>query len=111
MIKSLKLKNISVSNLDEFYTLFLKKVLGKPLILILDEFDSLTEDAISGRGGAFWNIYNNRKDDLKPSAEKEYLRHGSDLDVPALLGLYQKYPDRNREWLLRDVPRRKTDNR
>jgi hypothetical protein len=60
IIKDLKLKNISVRTPDEFHTLFLKEVLEKPLILIIDEFDSLPEDAISGMSGIFRNIYNSR---------------------------------------------------
>ncbi len=35
----------------------------------------------------------------------------TDIHVPALIRLYQIYLDRNRDWLLKDAPRRKTDLR
>ncbi len=88
IIGYLDLKHISVSNLKEFEFLFKKDVLKKPLILILDEFDALTEDAVAGIAGVFRNIYNNRRKSPAPSHEKEYLLHGVGLiGVRAVLGV------------------------
>jgi len=88
IIKDLKLKNISVRTPDEFHILFLKEVIERPLILIIDEFDALPEEAISGLSGIFRNIYNIRQKDPNPSAEKEYLLHGLALiGVRSVLGI------------------------
>ncbi|OQX27109.1 MAG: hypothetical protein BWK80_06980 [Desulfobacteraceae bacterium IS3] len=88
IINDLKLKNISVRTPDDFHILFLKGVLGKPLILILDEFDALPEEAVSGIAGIFRNIYNTRQKDPNPSAQKEYLLHGLALiGVRSVLGV------------------------
>ncbi|MCP4344286.1 MAG: hypothetical protein GY795_02020 [Desulfobacterales bacterium] len=86
--RHLNLKTGKISNLEEFEMLFQKNTLDKPLILILDEFDALTEDAVSGIAGVFRNIYNNRLNDPHPSAEKEYLLHGVALiGVRSVLGI------------------------
>ncbi|MCP4348156.1 MAG: hypothetical protein GY795_21855, partial [Desulfobacterales bacterium] len=88
IIGYLDLKHVSVSNLKEFEFLFKKDVLKKPLILILDEFDALAEDAIAGIVGVFRNIYNNRRKSPAPSHEKEYLLHGVGLiGVRTVLGV------------------------
>ena len=58
--RGLGLKDITVHNAKEFYHLFEKDILKKPLILILDEFDALAEGAISGIAGVFRNIYNHQ---------------------------------------------------
>jgi len=88
IINDLKLKNISVRTPDDFHILFMKGVLEKPLILILDEFDALPEEAISGIAGIFRNIYNTRQKDPNPSAQKEYLLHGLALiGVQSVLGV------------------------
>ncbi len=88
IIRCLKLKNATVDILDDFHTLFLKGVLKKPLILILDEFDSLAEEAISCLAGVFRNIYNIRQKDPNPSEKKEYLLHGIALmGVRSVLGI------------------------
>ena len=58
----------------QFENLFKKGNLDKPLILILDEFDALSEDAISAIVGAFRNIYMVRQEQSdKPTEEKDYL--------------------------------------
>ena len=75
IIRYLDLKDISVRNLKEFEGLFRKGVLTKPLILILDEFDALSKDAISGLASTFRNIHNIRQKDPNPSGKKEYLLH------------------------------------
>ncbi|MEE4359241.1 MAG: AAA-like domain-containing protein, partial [Desulfococcaceae bacterium] len=86
--ESLGLKNISISNMDEFHLLFQNNVLDKPLILILDEFDALCEAAISGLAGAFRNIHNQRRNDPNPTHKKEYLLHGVALiGVRSVLGI------------------------
>ncbi len=86
--EKLGLRNIRISRLKEFEQIFKKGMLDKPLILIMDEFDALTEDAISGIAGAFRNIYNIRQEDPNPSAEKEYLLHGVALiGVRSVLGI------------------------
>ncbi|MCP4351867.1 MAG: hypothetical protein GY795_40915 [Desulfobacterales bacterium] len=88
IIQYLNLKHISISNLKEFEFLFKKDVLQKPLILILDEFDALEEDAIASIAGVFRNIYNSRRKDPAPSHEKEYLLHGVALiGVRSVLGV------------------------
>jgi hypothetical protein len=82
------LKNPRVSCLKEFDQIFRKGTLNKPLILIMDEFDALAEDAISGIAGVFRNIYNIRQEDPNPPAEKEYLLHSVALiGVRSVLGI------------------------
>jgi hypothetical protein len=46
-----------------------------------------------------------------PMTDIEAMVGQTDIDIPAVLRLYQTYLDRNRDWLLRDAPRRKTDLR
>ena len=45
IIGYLNIGGLSISKMDEFDKLFRKGVLKKPLILIMDEFDALAEDA------------------------------------------------------------------
>ena len=87
--EKLALEPIEIRQLDDFYAIFKQGVLPKPLILILDEFDALAPEAISGIVGVFRNIYNTRRDQLdKSSAAKEYLLHGVALiGVRGVLGL------------------------
>ncbi len=88
IIDRLKLRNIRINRVKEFETLFKKDILDKPLILILDEFDALAEDAISGIVGAFRNIWNRRRKDAGSSAEKEFLLHSVALiGVRSVLGV------------------------
>ena len=75
----------------EFETIFSRNVLDKPLILIMDEFDALPQEAISAVAGAFRNIYLLRRDDPRPSTAKEYLLHGVALiGVRSVLGIENK---------------------
>jgi len=84
----LKLPDIKINGLEDFYTLFKPETLKKPLILIMDEFDALLPSAISGLVGVFRNIYNTRRDSSLPSAQKPYLLHGVALmGVRAVLGI------------------------
>ena len=46
-----------------------------------------------------------------PMTDIEAVANETGIDIPALMRLYQVYLDRNRDWLLRDAPRRKTDLR
>ena len=79
----------NVDTLEKFQEIFLKSELEKPLILILDEFDALEEDAISAVVGAFRNIYNIRQGQTdKKTWEKKYLLHGVALiGVRSVLGI------------------------
>jgi len=88
MIRRLGIRNVPVNGMDDFHALFLKGAIEKPLILIMDEFDALTEEAISGFAGIFRNIYNIRREDTAPSGRKEYLLHAVALiGVRAVLGV------------------------
>jgi len=89
LVYDLNKKSIGTDTPEKFERLFLKEALDKPLILIIDEFDALAEDAISAIVGAFRNIYNRRKEDAeKFSKEKKYLLHGVALiGVRSVLGI------------------------
>ncbi|MDM8536295.1 AAA-like domain-containing protein [Desulfobacterales bacterium HSG17] len=88
IIRELGIQNVSVNVLDDFHTLFSNCNLDKPLVLIMDEFDALAEDAISGIVGVFRNIYNHRQDDPNPSFKKKYLLHSVALiGVRSVLGI------------------------
>lgn len=88
IIEELSLKNVRVSKLKELRRLFRNDVLDRPLILILDEFDALSEEGISGLAGVFRNIYNMRRRDPNPSAKKKYLLHSVALiGVRSVLGI------------------------
>lgn len=68
---------------------FKREVLSKPLILILDEFDALMPEAISGIVSVFRNIHFRRQQQTnKPSTARDYLLHGLALiGVRAVLGI------------------------
>ena len=89
LIKFLKLEKLPIKTLEDFYLLFERGNLSKPLILILDEFDGLEPAAIAGLVGVFRNIYHRRRNQTdKPSAEKDYLLHSIALiGVRAVLGV------------------------
>lgn len=77
---------------DKFQEIFKKGVLDKPLILILDEFDALLEEAINGLVGIFRNIYNRRLYEVnKSTEEKSYLLHGVALvGIRSVVGVENK---------------------
>ena len=77
---------------EKFEELFKKTYLEKPLILILDEFDALPENAISAIVGAFRNIYIKRQEQENSLTEqKDYLLHSVALiGVRAVLGIENK---------------------
>ena len=89
LMKLLKLPKLPIKTLEDFYLLFERGNLSKPLILILDEFDGLEPAAITGLVGVFRNIYHLRRNQMdKPSAEKDYLLHSLALiGVRAALGV------------------------
>ncbi len=77
-----------IRNMRDLHEIFRKDVLTKPLILIIDEFDALTEEAISGISGVFRHIYNTRMESYQPSDSKPYLLHGVALiGVRSVLGI------------------------
>ena len=79
----------AVTGLHNFQPLFAKQSLPKPLILILDEFDALPEEAIRGLAAIFRNMYVNRQDHPdKTTDEQEYRLHGVALiGVRSVLGI------------------------
>ncbi len=85
-------KSTGADTPKKFENLFLKEALDKPLILIIDEFDALSEEAISTIVGAFRNIYNKRKEESeRPEKEKKYLLHSVALiGVRSVLGIENK---------------------
>jgi hypothetical protein len=82
-------KATDIRSLKAFQEMFSRKVLDKPLILILDEFDSLHEDAINRLTSIFRNIYNSRKKESgHPLNERKHLLHGVALiGVRSVLGI------------------------
>jgi len=74
--------------IKEFQELFKKENLKKPIILILDEFDDLSKEAIDEIVSVFRNIYNTRKESEKSAFEWEYQLHGVALiGVRSVMGL------------------------
>ena len=65
-----------IKSQDDFQEIFKKGVLDRPLILILDEFDSLADAGLSAIVSAFRNIYMSRNDETELRTEqKTYLLH------------------------------------
>jgi hypothetical protein len=89
LMEKLGLENQAINTLEDFHLLFKRGTLSKPLILILDEFDGLSEVAIARLVSIFRHIYNTRQNQAdKPTAEKDYLLHGMALiGVRAVLGV------------------------
>jgi hypothetical protein len=74
------------NDLQQFEAIFTHKYLDKPLILILDEFDALTDDAIGGLVNVFRNIYIQRFE--QTGVGNAYALHGVALiGVRAVLGV------------------------
>ena len=80
---------IDIDDEDKFLSIFKKNVLDKPLILILDEFDALSETAINTLVTSFRSIYNNRRyESDKTMEQKTYLLHAVALiGVRSVLGI------------------------
>lgn len=88
IVKGLRLKNVSIKTFMEFGSLFSRETMETPLILIMDEFDVLPEEVISGLAGIFRNIYIERSEDQRPTSEKQYLLHSVALiGVRSVLGV------------------------
>jgi len=86
--------NLGIANpesLEDFQEIFKKGNTRKPFILILDEFDDLSPEAIAEMVKVFRNIYTTRKDTSKSAFEWDYLLHGIALiGVRSVLGI--EYP-------------------
>ena len=79
---------MSITDAQDFELLFNKNVLEKPLILVMDEFDSLHPQAIGHVVRIFRNIYNLQRLSSVSTAQKSYLLHGVALiGVRAVLGV------------------------
>jgi len=78
-----------IDNQDKFQEIFKKDGMDKPIILILDEFDAISENAINTIVSSFRSIYNNRQyEGDKPTEQKTYLLHGVALiGVRSALGI------------------------
>jgi len=78
-----------IQSLNDLPQLFTKEFFDKPIILILDEFDSLEEDLINKFANEFRTIYTSRINETdKKSGEKKYLLHGLALiGVRSVLGI------------------------
>ncbi len=83
-----RLEKTEINSFREFGALFSNENLDKPLILILDEFDSLDETVIAGITGVFRNIYIDRCEDRSDAFHKSSLLHGIALvGVRSVLGV------------------------
>ena len=88
IINALQLPQTETYTSQNIEKLFHQAVLRKPLIIILDEFDSLPQEAIRALAATFRNIYVHRRDDPRRNAEKEFLLHGVALiGVRSVLGI------------------------
>ncbi|MCP5052445.1 MAG: hypothetical protein GY940_35080, partial [bacterium] len=81
-----------IQEINEMPTLFSKKYFQKPVILVLDEFDSLEEEFINRFAGIFRDMYTSRSNERdKSSQEKTCLLHGIALvGVRSVLGIENK---------------------
>lgn len=79
----------NLASWKELETLFSPPYFDKPVILILDEFDSMSEQAINNFANEFRNMYGGRMNERgKVSREKNCLLHGLALvGVRAVLGI------------------------
>jgi Cdc6-like AAA superfamily ATPase len=94
LIEHLNLDNLTINTLEDFDQLFERKILTKPLILILDDFDELQESVIGLVVGFFRNIYNSRRIQVdKSTGDKDYLLHSLALiGVRSVLGVENMIP-------------------
>jgi hypothetical protein len=79
----------SIKKIRHTPTLFTKKYFQKPVILIIDEFDSLEEDFINDFANIFREIFSSRSNETgKKSKDKTHLLHGLALvGVRSVLGI------------------------
>jgi hypothetical protein len=87
--ESLGLSFPTVDTQSKFQDIFKRGVLEKPLILILDEFDALSNRAIDAVVSTLRNIYITRLDEMdKPPEQKSFLLHGLALvGIRSVLGI------------------------
>jgi hypothetical protein len=80
---------LSLKKIRHAPTLFTKKYFQKPVILIIDKFDSLEEDFINDFANIFREIFSSRSNDTgKKSKDKTHLLHGLALvGVRSVLGI------------------------
>ena len=73
----------------ELESVFRRGRLSKPLVLVLDEFDALSEEAIGAIAGVFRKIHGQRRLQAdRPTDRKDYLLHGVALvGVRSALGV------------------------
>ncbi len=78
-----------INSQQRLQKIFSRDVLDKPLILLLDEFDALSEKGINTIVSVFRNIYINRMDESdKTTEQKTYLLHAIALiGVRSVLGI------------------------
>ena len=83
------LKKRQVASLRDFEGLFLRDCLGKPLVLVLDEFDSLADEVVAALARSFRRIHLRRAEQAHlPAAERDFLLHGVALvGVRSVLGV------------------------
>lgn len=85
-------KNPGIDTLKQLPELFSREILDTPLILIIDEFDSLPPEGISRLTRLFRNIYMRRRKELnKPPGQRRTMLHGLALiGVRSVLGIENK---------------------
>ena len=82
-----KLEKTEIQSFREFSALFSNQNLKKPLILILDDFDSLDESMVAAIADVFRTIYIDRCEDRADAFHKRHLLHGvALLGVRSLIG-------------------------
>ena len=88
----LNISFLPIVNEDDFINSFKKKYLPKPLILIIDEFDVISEPLINSIVRLFRQMYISRLEENQQKAEeKTYLLHGLALiGVRSVLGIDNK---------------------
>ncbi len=79
----------AITRWEALPNLFTRPYFSKPLILILDEFDALTDEVINKFAGLFRDMYTERTNEWrKPTHEKRVLLHGLALiGVRSVLGI------------------------
>lgn len=79
----------NISSWEDFPLIFHRECLKKPLILVIDEFDTIAEQCINKFASEFRKIHTDRITETgKTSAEKTYLLHGLALiGVRSVLGI------------------------
>lgn len=79
----------TIERWEDLRALFTRDYFDKPVILILDEFDSLAPEFIAAMANEFRSIYIDRQNQVnKSSGEKKYLLHGLGLiGIRGVLGI------------------------